>query len=379
MVLLVTALLMSACHSSKDEELPQPEEDCFLDIYVYAPNNPIITRADVGEVKVADESENRVKTLKIWVFRHSDVESAPAVGYLEADPTFLNQMGQQKYQLKLDKDFANKPKAVDVYAVANEASANSSQNLGKSSTRTDLNAAKVSSDKFGVSELVSKVPDEGLPMSAILKDQPISGKFPTLHIGSETEMATMQLTRVVSKLRFVLSREQSEGTDNIPVSIKSIKLDAGMIPATEYLFLANNGYRYNVGAPYNTAAFEFLNSSLTDINSNDDPMQYAYQIGKDAQAYEELLATGIGEGKLTQVGPFYLRESDKRLSGTITYQAQGSEERTVTFRMSAAGDFTRNHTWTVYAYYGGSRLEVVSVFVNKWIDNTLSDRRIHNW
>lgn len=366
---------MIACQSSNEEEQDPtlPEEDCFLDICVNAPDRPIVTRADEGEIKAIGD-ESKVNTLKIWVFRHSDAE---AVGYLKADTTFLNQMGQKTYQLKLDKAFANNPEPVDVYVVANET-------LNEESTREDLNNAQISS--FGIinnAPTATSVPESGLPMSAVLKNQPIFGKFPTLRIGTETEVATLQLTRAVSKLRFVMSREiDPEETDvnPKPVKIKSIVLNSGMIPTEAYLFLADDGKKFYIGEDYNNADINFPpGESSFDIAKNENPMKYAYQPGTNAQEYENLIASGIESEELTQVGPFYLHESDKKLTGVITYQATGEEEKTATFTMSDAGDFSRNHTWTVYAYYSGSRLEVVSVYVNKWTDYTLSERTIYNW
>ena len=46
-MLLLLAVLLSACHSSDEDS---PEQDCYLDIHVYAPDRPIVTRGDVGEV-----------------------------------------------------------------------------------------------------------------------------------------------------------------------------------------------------------------------------------------------------------------------------------------------------------------------------------------
>ena len=48
--------------------------------------------------------------------------------------------------------------------------------------------------------------------------------------------------------------------------------------------------------------------------------------------------------------------------------------------MSTSGEyeFSRNHTWTVYAYYGGSGLELITVLVKDWTD-TESKHDVYNW
>ena len=82
--------------------------------------------------------------------------------------------------------------------------------------------------------------------------------------------------------------------------------------------------------------------------------------------------------ELSEVRRFYLRESDKKLTGTIRYTIGGKEKETP-FEMNAAGDFTRNHTWIVYGYFLGSgTLMLNSVVLKDWEDDPESDN-IYNW
>ena len=77
----------------------------------------------------------------------------------------------------------------------------------------------------------------------------------------------------------------------------------------------------------------------------------------------------------------YLPESDKRLTGTIHFHLSKSPtvQREATFMM-LNGDFRRNQTWIVYAYYtGSSKLEVTAVKVTDWEDGGETDHQIHNW
>jgi hypothetical protein len=109
-------------------------------------------------------------------------------------------------------------------------------------------------------------------------------------------------------------------------------------------------------------------------------MKYAYQPGTNAQEYENLIASGIESEELTQVGPFYLNESDKKLTGVITYQATGEEEKTATFTMSDAGDFSRNHTWIVYAYFVSSGDLVMGIVeIKDWGSSENTSQSVYNW
>ena len=314
--------------------------------------------------------------------------------YSPESVTNLNNGAGATYQLSASnafKDAETKPQ-VDVYVVANVTAANTGITLGERTTRTALEAALIEDNYFGLNTLTNKVPDAGLPMSGVLRGVSVTGSAPVYKISNVT------LTRAVSKIRFVFSREKVEPeTDANKVKINSIKLDASMIPTQEYLFLETGenasafhaAFHVDVGSYGTDDAKEFLPivenqvQALPDIAQNEDPMAYSYQAGQDAQEYEDLIETGLNKTpapELTQVGPFYLRESGKQLTGTITFQKNDgtSEEKTVPFAMHIAGDFSRNHTWIVYAYYSASGLVAVTVVVKDWNDVQQS-YEVVNW
>lgn len=395
---LLSAVLLTACSSGGEEENSATVEDCFLDIYVYAPDRPIVTRAEVGDIEAAD-AEKEVKSLKIWVFRYGDAAGAKAVGYLNPDAAFLNMNGQQKFQLLLDREFANNPGPVDVYVVANDASCGLT--LGESTPRSDLDAAQINGDYFGTgtSTLTHAVPDDGLPMSAVLHNQPITGRFPTLRIGTESEMATLQLTRAVSKLRFVLCRikEDNNKTRKKLVSIDNIQLDANQIPTVSYLI-----QRQANSFSYSHDAIDYGSVEKESIPEVKDPMLYAYET-QEAQDYESMIDDAVsGKWKadpsdpdkpLIQLGLTYFRESDKQLKGVVKYKIQerddvSSEWKTetpeeATFTMAAPGDFLRNHSWIVYIYFMDSKIHVLTVThigMKKWISDGVNETvTFYNW
>ena len=92
MWMLLVIVLLTAC-SDHSGESSDEKDDCFLNIYVYAPERPMLTRADVGNIASRSVEEHMVHTLQIWVFKHSD---GSKVGYLETEPTFLNETNGQE-------------------------------------------------------------------------------------------------------------------------------------------------------------------------------------------------------------------------------------------------------------------------------------------
>lgn len=409
-MLLLLAVLLTACHSGDKEEINSSDEDCFLDIYVYAPERPIVTRADVGDIKSTD-AESKVNTLQIWVFKSSNGDR---VGYLNADPHFLNETGQQKYRMKISNDFAKAPEKVDVYVVANAASCELT--LDDETSRDDLAEAKIQGEHFGTGTisgdittgLQSTVPDTGLPMSAVAKNQPIDGSFPTLRIGTSEKMTVMQLTRAVSKLRFVLCRitEKETSTKKL-VGINSISLAEKQIPTQSCLF-PRESYSYT----YITDPIKYGPVAKGAIHEVANPLVYVYET-QNAQDYEDLInaasdetedadekaanlhrleelgITGLTVADLPQLKEFgltYLRESDLRLTGTINYTYnENNVEKTddVSFTMANPGDFLRNHSWIIYIYYMDSKIYVFTVThigMKNWTDDGVPENTtFYNW
>lgn len=395
-MLLLLAVLLTACHSDNKEEIVSPDENCYLDIYVYAPDRPVVTRGDVGEIAQRSIAESKVNTLQIWVFKHND---GSLVGYLNEVPSFLNETtGYEMYRMKVSRDFADNPQNVDVYVVANAGNSltksdNTSVTLGDGTIRSELNEAMIGTDFFGTTNLISVVPDEGLPMSAVLKNQSITGSFPTLRIGTETEMATLRLTRAVSKLRFVLCRiTETNETSKKLVSIDEISLNSNQIPTHSYL-IPRESYTYS----YSHQAISYSGiPTKTKIPDVTDPTVYIYET-QGAQDYENLInqnlidladvsETQVDE-KLLELGLTYFRESDKQLAGKIkyTYSENGvnQPQATAEFFMAAPGDFLRNHSWIIYVYYMDSKiytLTVTTIGMKKWTDDGNSETTtFYNW
>ena len=367
-------MLFTACSSSSGEDGVGDgpvHKPTLLTIYVYSPEaatsnwRSASTRAETGNVNHIG-NEAAVHNLQIWIY---ESETKAFVGYLSTEEvTSLNMSDGATYQLPVSDDFASRKPSVNVYVLANVKPANCGIGLLNDETNHDdlMDGAKIV-NHFGLGlgdgDLVMSVPDQGLPMAGKLTVQPVVGDAPALRVGTMSQVATVPLMRAVSKLRFVFAKTTGQPT----VNIKSIKMNTGMIPDEEYLF------KTPTSMTYNTAAVELL-STVIEVASKDDPTAYIY-FDQEAQTYENLI-NGAG---LTVHGPIYLRESDKQLAGTITYQIGEGPEQTADFQMQQAGDFLRNHTWIVYAYYAGSdRLQVQSLYVKEWVNKEVN-HNIYNW
>ena len=409
---LLMAVLLTACQNSEEEvKTPDDGEDCFLEIAVSAPEHLLFTRGDVGEI-ASSEAERTVHSLQIWVFKSKD---GSLVCYRNlTDFTSLNVSPyQQTYKMIVDKTFAEVRDNVDIYVVANAASYLGTTVLGENSKPADLNAAMIDEGSFGTSTLI-KTPNGGLPMSAILKNQTIYGSFPALRIGTQEQPVVLELTRAISKLRFVLCRiEEEESSTKTLVSINSIKLNGNSIPTTTYLMPGTYNYSSYVSddITFEDDDFDENHKLLPDkIPHVVNPLVYAYET-QAAQDYENLIDAAFkgdiawlkqygiekdiddlknlddnAPSQLKQLGLTYLRESDKQLTGTIsyTYKDNGIDKTPdpVTFSMAQAGDFLRNHSWIVYIYYMDSKIHVLTVThigMKEWTDGNSDDVKVYNW
>ena len=373
---ILTLMLMACSSSSEEPKSPQEDQQPVLSLYVYAPEHPMMTRGNIGET-TASEQESKVTRLQIWVFEHSD---GKFVAYYEPTSTDnLNGVkGGDVYQVPVSRDFATRRPRVDVYVLANVTETNTGKVYNKNTPLEDLKAAPLDDNHFGTSPLTIEVPSDGLPMSGVLLNQPITGESPVLRIGTDySEMATVRLVRMVSKMHFVFGA--LSGSD---VTITGVSIDANQLASVEYMFLEGpyTGRNSHIWSYVEAPVTLRSSGSPLSVNMVADPLEYIFVDGvEDAQDYEDRINNAVSEKTLSSIGPFYLHESDKQLTGTINYKVNGNDMDPVKFVMAEEGDFSRNHTWLVYAYYGDAVLEFNIVDVNSWTDKDVRNHDVYNW
>lgn len=362
-MLAISFLLLAVACSSSDESGEQ--QPTTLTVYVYSPEHPMLIRSDVPNVN-ASFDESKITRLQIWVFTITN-GTHKKVAYLDTKETSQLNVGEgAAYQLPVSDEFAQSKLDVDVYVLANVTADNCGCSLDGNSTRDAILSATIPENYFGLTSPMTQVPDDGLPMAGALTSQPVIGEAPVLRVGTSSNIATVRLERAVSKVRFVFANTVGEPE----LKIKNIQLNAQMIPNTEYLIQQTRtlNTNWNAEAPLWTAT-----ESEEKVTEVPNPTIYIYG-GQEAQVYENL----IDQSGLTTKGPFYLRESDNRLTGKISYSI-GGEDKESTFEMDAAGDFRRNHTWIVYAYHaGGGFLQLETLYIKDWTTKEKS-HEIYNW
>lgn len=360
---LLVALAAGACVH------PLVHENAELMVSLYIPD-VLATKAETGGVNPS-AAEQKITSLQIWVFLPSGRRAAYEEYDLDdpetpAEATGLTHNAITRFAMRLDPPMFDSltlsNATADVFAVVN------AQSLGltKNTTRSELEEAVMKDDYFGVDPLTMAVPADGLPMSGILRNAPVTGGYPVLNI------STLSLTRAVSKIRFVFVQQAEDGLAdpleplNDQCVIKSITFDgtaggADCLIAAEEYFLTEETYP-GTDNLFAIDGYTVLAATLAKDNApliaNHDMTCYDYpellafrSVGHElesAQDYETRLDAAVA--LTSQVGPIYIRETDKPISGTILYNT-GDVDKTVHFTMGADDMLTRNHSWIVFAYF----------------------------
>ena len=407
-------LLCTACGGSDsdnepvgggDDDKPTKPTTYQLQINVFTPEHPVVTRSD-DPVLVNSNADENVNSMDVWVFVSGEkaTEHFPEgkmVGHLSLDIADPKSFEGGTYQMSVNDDFVNEKPMVNVYVTANVKPSNTGitlpTNLSDGELENYLESVTLSGGYFGLTpSLTTQVPSEGLPMSGVLKGQSINDdSTPLLKV-----IEPVTVVRAVSKIRFIFSRTDTGETDKL--HIKKISLDAEMIPEEEYLFLTgpydytDNRSNIKEGTTYKPAEETLLAKRLESIPipANTYPARYAYDPKLKGQEYEDLINKGLTghytEGEyikgepfeLVELGRYYFRESGKQLKGKIYYtigDPEQSAEQFVEFSMSQPGDFTRNHTWIVYGYFAGKEfLKIYSIDSTDWSTSSPA-HSVYNW
>ena len=389
---LLMALQVFSC--TRPEAEADPAE---LSVSIYIPDL-VATKAETGSVGALG-SEKVFSSLQLWVFLNNEgANDGQLVGYkaftsAQLADTGLPHSAITRFAMPLSREMFNTLSAdgarVDVYAVANAASA-TNVSLGEATTRSELDAITISGATFGTSPLTMAVPAAGLPMSGVLKAAAVSGGYPVLNI------STLTLTRAVSKLRFVFCQKgtPASGTDpavpaNADCVVKSITFGGTstghdcQIATAEKLF---TDHKYGAtDNPFEIDGYTPLEATLSgeggaplmanaDLALSERPDELLFRSAghetESAQEYESRLDAAVGAS--SQVGPIYIRETDRIISGTILYDV-GQGEETATFSMPSDDVLSRNHSWILYAYFAeATRTLELKTVVLPW-DKTTYD------
>jgi len=389
-----------------------------LTLRINAPSAGLLTKAELN----ASSKESKLYDLWIWFF---DGNGNPL--FTPVHRTFDNGADGYEQTLSIPSSLMETVTTLKIYVLGNGPSVGFPGDDGAGKTLSELQNQTISGDDptgFGRA-LVQSIPtdesgtkDLGLPMSycgevdiSFLKyglthtqieyiknyskpsDNP--GNFSDAqwtyvkdHWNYNTVHPTLELIRAVSKVRFLFA-ETTETISGTKVTIESLRFDDDVIPNASYLFprvsqgsqaeLPSDGYeQWNAwGSPL---------VSNTDILQDDSPMRLRndsnvksegqdkapYEM--DASTYEKFLDNVIGDHNKNSLKTLYLRESDRSLTGTISYKvvkANNVEETgTIPFNLASISPngFHRNLSNLVYVYFDASaRQIVISTTVLPWV------------
>ncbi len=399
--LLGAALLvpfMTACLDYPDE---MPDSDAVPVTFYLQTAAAQQTRAYEGELTAAD-AESAINDVKVWIYQGDNCVAY--ADHINADRKVVTSVPQSVLS-----------NTVDVYIIANAASAGL-RSLDASTSLATLTQSVIDATQFSAATPVTAVPEGGLPMSIIKK-----GCAFTVTNGISATLELITLTRAVSKICFAFGKFNSDYGE-----IVGISLNSGLIAKNEYILpIAPDDATYGTASytdPYHgdyrthieaTAGYEdaelLLGSKTvesgdsyvplvasTDIhvpllndNDNDDPANYTWEVwsannpGLTAQNYNTAIAPFVTH-------TVYLRESDKKLMGTVYYRLSASGEvKTAPFEMdtqfdvptdSQTQDFARNHVWIVYGYFSmQGDLNLVNVYIKDWGNGGSQPHEVYNW
>lgn len=363
MVLLVA--LLPTCKREEIEDTLQSDGRLSLSIKFPARQT---TKGDA--YLPAGDEENVIHSLRIWVYdEENGTLVTPMLDLHDTDGEwdYPQDGGVKEFSLPVSWSFVLNPPRVRVYVLANAESIGFS--LPENYTMQDLNdmvfgtASDENDGPFGVTSLVREVPATGLPMSGLKTGMIPSGVAPLL------KLETITVQRMVSRIRLVFCKvaiEAEQGEDVPDVSITDITFGKNRIPRKEYLFTESAtgicmNDTYEADNNYVQKAFKVDWPAGVPLCAHDTPEDFIY-INQDPQSYESLLNSAVSQNHLTDLGYIYLRETDRKIYGTVNYQVTKggkTESHWRDFSMSNNNDFARNHTWTLFAYYlNGSNINL---------------------
>lgn len=370
-IIVLAALGVLSAVSCRRETIIRDEPQLMVSLYI---PGAVMTRAETGFVNPVSD-ELKITTLQIWAFISDEGSSLDGtlISYksFESDLTrtgipnsTITRFGLPLSEAMFNLLSSSSRPQVDVYAVANVASG-VTEVPGEGTSREALDQLVV--DKVGGNwPLTKAVPEAGLPMSGVLKGADVTGGYPVLNI------STLKLTRAVSKIRFVFSQQGVPAHGDTPsviandaCEIVSVSFDGTndgkdcQIATTERLFTEK---AFDLG---DTPGYVALSASIAGSDGNplipngklsivEDPESLFFRgLGNEsetAEHYESRLDAAVSAD--SQVGPVYLRETDKTISGKILYRTTpDGDVQTARFSMESGDVFSRNHTWIVYACF----------------------------
>ena len=409
MASILLMLAVAACVSPLTPE-ERAAAGTEFPIRVYMPYGRPQTKSPADQRLVDGTSrETTIYNLQIWAFEHcvagdQAADGQGALAYCMIDDVNLGSGWRNKEQVPsgryahwdsdnilrvmmlLPKTVASMPAErmkFDFYILANAGSigVDDFSTVTRGDLRELVFGRSGQDDWFGPTALTSEPAQGlGLPITGFYNQDaegdPNGVDLSFLHQNLDEDepaidtlkLPVIQVTRAVSKIRFLFSRQ----TGMNEVSIDSIRIadyassnpaPNGLIPRSTFVFPRETGdFAVPEGVNYDSVVLAAASDedpllAAGDIAVSDNPEALRKTDNQTSQEYDDFVQLQLHpifpgvESTMTQ-RLIYLRESDKPLKGRIYYSIEG-KSYVLPFSMEGlvSTNFHRNHSWTVYAYF----------------------------
>lgn len=377
---LLLTLILTSCMSDGYTDTAAGKSDTYINLNVSTPtaqakaNAPANTAGTSGtlgqdETNPSPDTEEKITSIRVWAFNSvSDKATATPIGF--KSETNLSEQGSHNVSMMITRKNAETLGKIDLYILLNAESEGVLN--GKDCikmTRADLENLVIK-DHFGIAEgtaQTTEVPQAGLPISRVIKELDVTKNIKDNATEAAQHSIHIPLIRAVSKLHFFFTRKDVKDTEGVEVT--NIEVNENVIPTQSSVFptATTDAQKETEGLTGNLTSLTYLNEKMTfggvatgDIKPVADPTSYI-RMSQPAEKYITNLRAATTECHLS-----YLRETDKKLTGTISFKLNKSgAEKQATFSIPNA---YRNHEMVVYGYFLGDKESTLTLkyYVADW-------------
>lgn len=377
---LLLTLILTSCMSDGYTDTAAGKSDTYINLNVStptaqaranAPANPAGTSGTPGqdETNPSPDTEEKITSIRVWAFKSgSNKATATPIGF--KSETNLSAKGSHNVSMMITRKNAETLGKIDLYILLNAESEGVLN--GKDCikmTRADLENLVIK-DHFGIAEgtaQTTEVPQAGLPISRVIKELDVTKNIKDNATEAAQHSIHIPLIRAVSKLHFFFTRKDVKDTEGVEVT--NIEVNENVIPTQSSVFptATTDAQKETEGLTGDLTSLTYLNEKMTfggvatgDIKPVADPTSYI-RMSQPAEKYITNLRAATTECHLS-----YLRETDKKLTGTISFKLNKSgAEKQATFSIPNA---YRNHEMVVYGYFLGDKESTLTLkyYVADW-------------
>lgn len=377
---LLLTLILTSCMSDGYTDTAAGKSDTYINLNVSTPtaqaraNAPANTAGTSGtlgqaETNPSPDTEKKITSIRVWAFKSgSDRATATPIGF--KSETNLSAQGSHNVSMMITRKNAENLSKIDLYILLNAESEGVLD--GKDCikmTRAELEALVIQNN-FGIANgtaQTTEVPQAGLPISRVIKELDVTKNIKDNATEAAQHSIHIPLIRAVSKLHFFFTRKDVKDTEGVEVT--NIEVNENVIPTQSSVFptATTDAQKETEGLTGNLTSLTYLNEKMTfggvatgDIKPVADPTSYI-RMSQPAEKYITNLRAATTECHLS-----YLRETDKKLTGTISFKLNKSgAEKQATFSIPNA---YRNHEMVVYGYFLGDKESTLTLkyYVADW-------------